>query len=57
VKTAFIFRQAAGQQVFSHQGTGQFPGVSHRGGTGSVVAVTTGELGPSVPPLSVTVTL
>jgi hypothetical protein len=36
---------------------GQFPGVSHRGGTGSVVAVTTGELGPSAPPLSVTVTL
>src|SRR5260370_39928117 len=49
--------QLLGQQVLSHQGTGQLPGVSHRGGTGSVAAVKTGELGPSLPRLRVTVTL
>ena len=30
--------------------TGQRPGVRQRGGTGSVVAVTTVEAGPSLPP-------
>ena len=30
--------------------TGQLPGAGQCGGTGSVVAVTTGEAGPSLPP-------
>jgi len=38
-------------------GTEQVPGVSQRGGTASVVAVTTGEVAPSSSPLSLAVTL
>ena len=38
------------------QGVAQLPGVSQRGGTGSVVAVTTRKAGPWVPPSRVMVT-